>query len=289
MADPFSTFIGHLANLISFKSSLRLLIIAGSIIACWVYIRPELVPLKIPSELLVSVVVAIGFSIGALISSVIYYISDQITSAIKKLILKRREKKKELEDKENLEILNDEKNRLLINSFDEYSYSAKEILLKLLYKDCAIRIEDSNVSHFNVAFMGLLEGKIILILNRIDKKTSFCTINPIYKESLLRIYNDKHQHEVNELFSINPEGLDKLISLFKETSHSEDKLFTIDDSVYSNRYRYTPAIKFEAYSDDEFGEDCDIQFYIDDHHFPFIVEKCGPKLRGYILCQHIAD
>ncbi|UXO68918.1 hypothetical protein [Pantoea dispersa] len=288
MADPFSTIIGHLANLVSFKSSLRLLVIAGAIIASWVWVQPELKPLQIPAELQLTIIVAIGFSIGALLTSVTFAIFDCLRNFISATNEKRIKSKKDIQDKENeLEIIKN-KNKLLVNSFDSYSFHAKSILLKLLNKDDSIKLEDF-YKEYNDAFKGLLEGKIVLILKVIDKRVSFCTINPIYKDTLTQLFEDKHKNEVDQLFAQKPEGFDKLISLFKDVTREENHIFEIDNSVFGSKFSYQPAIKYKKYSEGEFIGDCNIQFYIDDHHLSYMVEKAGQQLKEYILCKHIED
>lgn len=87
MADPLATVLTQLTNLVSFRSSLRLLIIAGSIICGWTFIKPELSPLNLPSELLPTLIIVIGFSLGALLSSILFSGFDLIINVLKKTLL----------------------------------------------------------------------------------------------------------------------------------------------------------------------------------------------------------
>ncbi|PHP93139.1 hypothetical protein CBF17_013880, partial [Pantoea agglomerans] len=113
MADPFSTIIGQLANLVSFKSALRLLVIAGSIITCWAWIQPRLITLQIPAELLSTVIVVIGFSLGALVTSIAFSIFDSINNLISTKIKERKKALNELLDRVAAEENIRKKNELL--------------------------------------------------------------------------------------------------------------------------------------------------------------------------------
>ncbi|WP_158148981.1 hypothetical protein [Pantoea agglomerans] len=284
MADPLSTIIGHLANLVSFKSSLRLLVIAGSIISCWVWVQPQLKPLQIPAELLLTIIVVIGFSIGALITSIAFSIFDSINNLISTKIEERKNAVKESLDKEKADEIVRNKNELLVNSFDSYSFHAKSILLKLINKDDSIKIDEYE-RHYSDAFKGLLDGKIVLLLKTIDKNVSFCTINPIFRDTLKNLFDKKHKQEVDDLFDLNLPLLSKLLILFKDNVQKDNHVFKTDELFYRSRYQFQPVIRFEIYNDAEFIDDCNIQFYITDHHYPFMVEKEECSLRSYILCH----
>lgn len=86
MADPLSTILSQLANLASFKSSLRLLIICASIIFSWVYIQSLLLPFNIQNELLLTLLTVIGFSLGAILSSMFFATFDSLTKVVKRKI-----------------------------------------------------------------------------------------------------------------------------------------------------------------------------------------------------------
>jgi len=288
MADPFSTIIGQLANLVSFKSALRLLVIAGSIIACWAWVQPRLVDLKIPAELLSTIIVVIGFSLGALVTSITFSIFDSINNLVSNNIEKR---KKAIDDfqKEAAELeKNNKKNELLTKSFDSYSADAKSILLKLIKKDDSINL-DQRYQSYKDAFKGLLDGEIVIILKVIDKNVTFCTINPIFKNTMNNLFDKKHKAEVDDLFGIKPYGLDELILLFKDSIVGSEHVFRLDADIYQNKFNFTPVIKHETYYGGEMIEDCNVQFYFDDHHYPFMVDKLGLPLRDFILCYAPRD
>lgn len=188
MADPLATVLSHLTNLVSFRSSLRLLIIAGSIIFCWVFIAPMLPPFKLPSELSLGLITVIGFSFGALTSSILFNSVDFIYSFTKNRIQLRKNKLDLQKQAAEKEISERKKLDLFKSSFNDYSFQAKNIMLKLNKSDCTIALESYSESEHNKAFMGLLESKIILPLHRLDKKTTFCTINPLYKNVINQLF-----------------------------------------------------------------------------------------------------
>ncbi|MBJ5867337.1 hypothetical protein JGL56_06300 [Salmonella enterica subsp. enterica serovar Derby] len=283
MADPLATVLSHLTNLVSFRSSLRLLIIAGSIICSWVFIAPMLTPFKLPSELSLGLITVIGFSIGALTYSILFNSVDFIYSSIKKRILLQKNKlelQKQAAEKE----INDRKEiDLFKSSFNDYSFQAKNIMLKLNKSDSTITLEPYSDSEHNKAFMGLLESRIILPLHRLDKKTTFCTINPLYKPVINQLFEFKHRKEVDDLFDLNPDGLKMLMKNFLDFTLDENHIFRIPFVSYQNRYNYQPVIKNEIYELGEYIDNCNIQFYIDDHHYPYVHEKFGAEIRSYIL------
>ncbi|EKM0375499.1 hypothetical protein SMY29_001592 [Cronobacter sakazakii] len=286
MADPLSTVLTHITNLVSFRASFRLLIIAGSIICCWIYIEPALTPLKIPSELAVTLITIIGFSIGALIAALFFGATDSLVKLITSRLNAIKERKEAEKEREAQEESNNKKIKLLINSFEEYSHYAKDILLSLTVKDCAIRLKAAPYHDYNKSFEGLLDGKIVLPLKRIDKTTTYCTINPLYKETIIELFEAKHKEEVESLFNGEFNGFEMLLAKFQEQSKPEDHIFRIENSIYENRYCYTPAIRFETYDDGEFLDNCNIQFYITDHHYPFVFEKLGGEIRHFIYGRH---
>ncbi|EKI30960.1 hypothetical protein, partial [Escherichia coli] len=243
MTDPLSTVLSHLTNLVSFRSSLRLLIIAGSIIGCWVLVEPKLGQFKIPNELSITLITIIGFSLGALLSSILFGIVDLFIRFTKeKLIV--RQNKLALDKKEEEKRRNDlKKIQLLKISFNDYSHFAKAILLKLKDNDCTIQLERSTDDEHNKAFLGLLDGEIVLPLHRLDKTTTLCTINPIYRNILTDLFEQKHRKEVEDLLSSNPDGLDILLSKFKNKTYKEEHIFNIPYVIFQNRYNYTPVIK----------------------------------------------
>ncbi|KHS71858.1 hypothetical protein RC77_01765 [Pectobacterium brasiliense] len=283
MADPLSTALTHLTNLVSFKSSLRLLIIAGSIICCWVFIEPKLSPLKIPNELSLTLITIIGFSLGALISSILFGTFD----LSKELINKKFDtikKKAELQKKEEIKHANHiKKTDHLKGSFDDYSDYAKSILLKLKDNDCVIAMEDTTLHGHNKAFLGLLDGEIVLPLHQLDKTTTLCTINPLYKKCLNELFERKHRSEVEHLFNTNPNGFELLLEQFKDNTNSDDFIFNIASLCYENRYKYSPVINYNLSYEGDYIESCNIKFYITDHHYTYFAEKTDIPVRSYIL------
>ena len=186
MADPIATVLSHLTNLVTFRSSLRLLIIAGSIICCWVFIEPKLSPFKLPNELSLTLITVIGFSFGALLSATLFNTLDLVIKfATKKIDL--RNKQREIQHK---------KVELFKKSFNDYSLDAKEILLKLKDNDCTIESGTTVGEAHNNALLGLLENKIILPQHRLDKRHTYCTINPLYKDAIIQAFDEKHRKEV---------------------------------------------------------------------------------------------
>lgn len=288
MADPLATVLTHITNLVSFRSSLRLLVIAGSIILCWIYIEPHLNPLKIPKELSITLITIIGFSIGALISAFCFGITDFSIKHLNKIIHNREKTKETLKKNEEIEADNNKKRRLLESSFSEYSYNATNILLQLNNKDTAIRLEDSTLSEHNKSFAGLIDGEIIHVLHKIDKSTFFCTINPIYKETIKNLFIIKHKNEVDNLVDEDNTAIKKLIDIFKNDSEKEEYVFNIDNDIMEDRYNFKPVIQHEFYVKGDFFENCNIQFYITEHHYPHLVEKLGGKVRNYILGHYIS-
>ena len=285
MADPLATVLSHLTNLVSFRSSLRLLIIAGSIILCWVFIAPTLTPFNLPSELSLGLITVIGFSMGALTSSILFNSLDLAFNFTKKRIQNRKNKLELQKQEKEKEINTHRKIELLKSSFNDYSYKAHNIMLKLKDNDCTIALEAYHESEHNKAFMGLLESKIVIPLHRLDEKTTFCTINPIYKEVVTKLFELKHRKEVDSLFDFNPDGLKMLMKKFQKVTFDEEHIFNIPLVIYQNRYNYAPVIKYETYEVDEFIDNCNIQFYITEHHYPYICEKVGVEIRSYILGQ----
>jgi len=283
MADPLSTILTQLSNLVSFKSSIRLLSIAGSIVLSWIYIQPQLSGLNIPNELLITIITIIGFSLGALFISLIFESFNKVTDIINRKKEKDAKTRQELNDIEEKNKRNERKAQLFEASFEEHSHQAKAILLKLLKKDSAIHLNERYQDGHNEAFLGLLESKIIISLHSIDKTTYFCTINPIYKESLTKLFEEKHRKEVKELFDAQFEGFFKLISKFLDVNNDENHVYDIEPEIMRYRYCYSPAIKHDIYADGEYAPGSNIQFYITDEHYPFIVEKTITNLKTSIL------
>lgn len=286
MADPLATVLTHLTNLVSFKSSLRLLIIAASIICSWVFIEPSLSPFNLPSELSLTLITVIGFSLGALASSILFsslglvinYTKSNVSARKNKLELQNQAIKKENADRRKIELIR--------SSFDDYSYSARNILLKLKDNDCTIALDSYRDSEHNQAFLGLLESKIVLPEHRLDKNTTFCTINPLYKKVIKQLFEEKHRKDVEALFDLNPEGFKGLIKKFQNLTYKEEHIFNIAYFMYNNRYNYTPVIKHELYELGEFIDNCNIQFYIPEHYYPFVCEKMGAEIRSYVLGKY---
>ncbi|MFU0909820.1 hypothetical protein [Kluyvera intermedia] len=109
MADPLATVLTHITNLVSFRSSLRLLVIACSIILCWIYIEPHLNLLKIPKEVSITLITIIGFSIGALISACCFGITDFSIKHFNKIIHNREKTKETIKKNEDIEADNNKK------------------------------------------------------------------------------------------------------------------------------------------------------------------------------------
>lgn len=283
MSDPLSTVLSHLTNLVSFRSSLRLLMIAGSIIGCWVLVEPRLNQFKIPNELAITLITIIGFSLGALLSSILFGIVDLIIRLTKEK-LDTRQKNLALDKKEEENKINNlKKIQLLKTSFNDYSHFAKNILLKLKDNDCTIQLERSTDAEHNKAFLGLLEGEIILPLHRLDKTTTLCTINPIYKNAISDLFEEKHRKEVENLLDLNPDGLKMLLKKLHNKSYKEDYIFNIVYVIYQNRYNYTPVIKHELFEEGDYIDNCNIHFYISEHHYPYLSKILGVNIRDYIL------
>lgn len=283
MADPLATVLTHLTNLVSFRSSLRLLIIAGSIICSWIFIGPMLNPFNLPSELSLGLITAIGFSIGALTASILFNLLDLIYNFTKKQLQIRKDKLELQKQEEEKEISERKKIDLFKSSFNDYSHQAQNIMLKLKDNDCTIGLESYHESLHNKAFRGLLESKIVLPLHRIDKETTFCTINPAYKEAVNQLFALKHQKEVDELFHSTLDGLKMLMEYFQDFKLEEEHIFNIPLVIYQDRYNYLPVIQNETYEFDDFIPNCNIQFYISEHHYPYVREKVGAEIRSFIL------
>ncbi|HED3889332.1 TPA: hypothetical protein R4229_001689 [Morganella morganii] len=289
MSDPLATILTHLTNLVSFKSSLRLLLIAGLIICSWVFIEPNLSPFNLPSELSITLITVIGFSLGALVSSILFNGFDLVVNIKKNKITARRKKiefQKKLQENEEY---NHKKIELIKRSFNDYSSSAHEILLKLKDDDCTVtlRLHDDN---YNTAFDGLIESEVVLIQHKLEKNTFCCTINPLYKEAIKQSFEERYRKEVDELFELNPTEFNMLIKKFQNLTHKEDHVFNIVNIIYKKRYNYYPIIKFKVF---ELGKACDnrgkvidnlnIYFYIPDEYYPFICEKLGGEVRKFVF------
>ena len=284
MADPLSPIISQLANLVTVKSCLRLLLICCCIILCWVFIQPKLLPLTLPSELTVTLITIIGFSIGALFASVLFSITDSIFKIIDCTLKKRNEQIKKYSDELARNLEKEEKLNIFKKSLEDYPQPAKKILLELTIKDSAITESNFSTDPHNKAFLGLLSNKTILPLNRIDKSTVFCTINPIYKDYLKNYFESIHRSDVENLFSNKHIlGLNLLLKRFTDTANDENYVFSIDDIVYSERYLYSPVIQFEEYEEGEFIDNCNIQFYITEHHYEYFSERFSDDIREYVL------
>lgn len=286
MADPFSTILSQIANLVSFKSSLRLLLIAASIIFSWVYIQPFLLPFNIQNELGITLLTAIGFSIGALLSSCLFTLSELLIGLVKNKIENKKKERNLIKEQLKKFQADFDKNEILKVSFQDYSLQAKEILLTLLKKDSTIHSHDSSFDPHNIAFLGLLENKIVLPLNRIDKSKTFCTLNPTFKDTVKELFDTIHKSQIDELIASQLDGFENLILKFKENSNDQEFIFDIENIVYINRYAYSPVIRFEEYEDDEFIGNCNIQFYTEDHYHQHLEEALGCTLRDYILGRH---
>lgn len=289
MSDPLATILTHLTNLVSFKSSLRLLLIAGSIICSWVFIEPNLSPFNLPNELSITLITVIGFSLGALVSSILFNGFDLVIN-IKKNKITAKKNKLELQKKLQKKEENDHKKiELIKRSFNDYSPYAHKILLKLKDDDCTIELSSHN-DDYNTAFDGLIESKIVLIQHKLEKNTFFCTINPLYKEAIKQLFEEYHRKKVDDLFELNPVGFKMLIKKFQNSTHKEDHIFNIVNIIYKKRYDYSPIIKYDIY---ELGKACDnrgkvidnlnIYFYIPDEYYPSICEKLGGEVRMFVF------
>jgi len=257
--------------------------IAGSIICCWVFIEPKLNPFKLPNELSLTLITVIGFSLGALLSATLFNTFDlAIKFVTRKIdsINKQRETKKEEEARKANEL---RKVELFKKSFNDYSPDAKEILLKLKDDDCTIESGTTVGESHNNALLGLLENKIILPQHRIDKKHTYCTINSLYKDAIIQLFDEKHRKEVDEVFSLDSNDLKMLLKKFSNKTYEDIHVFNIVQGIYRNRYNYMPVIKHEFYEEGDFIDNCNIQFYFSDPHYPFVCEKLGSEIRGYIL------
>lgn len=94
MAEPLTPIINQLANIVSFKSALRLLLIAAGIIVCWVKLPQHLMLYHLPSELSITLVTLVGFALGALFSSLIFSVPEYFLRQIYQCwITKKRELK----------------------------------------------------------------------------------------------------------------------------------------------------------------------------------------------------
>jgi hypothetical protein len=184
---------------------------------------------------------------------------------------------------------NHKKIELIKRSFNDYSSSAHEILLKLKDDDCTVtlRLHDDN---YNTAFDGLIESEVVLIQHKLEKNTFCCTINPLYKEAIKQSFEERYRKEVDELFELNPTEFNMLIKKFQNLTHKEDHVFNIVNIIYKKRYNYYPIIKFKVF---ELGKACDnrgkvidnlnIYFYIPDEYYPFICEKLGGEVRKFVF------
>lgn len=283
MADPFATVLTHLTNLVSFRSSLRLLIISGSIICCWVFIAPKLTPLSLPSELSLTLITVIGFSFGALLFSAIFntldftvnFIKDKLNAKKKLALLEKVKKEKRDNDLKNIELVK--------KSFNDYSVHARDILFKLNKNDCTIGMGSGFGPSYKDAINGLLDSGIVIVLHRLEKEAAFCTINPLYKDAINQSFDEKHRKEVAELLERNPDGLKSLIKKLQNKTNVERFVFNIPRITFINRFNYTPIIKTELYEEGEFIDNCNIQFYISERHYSFLSEKLGTDIREYIL------
>ncbi|UWS30315.1 hypothetical protein [Erwinia pyrifoliae] len=170
MADPLTPIINQLANIFSFKSALRLLLIAAGVIVCWVKLPQHLMHYHLPSELSITLVTLVGFALGALFSSLIFSVSEYF---LRKFYQHLDNKKKRAEIRHQ-EILIEEKNvekiAIFKRSFVKYSPYAKEILVTILRKDTAIKEDDFDNSPRNLSFRGLVKNEIVTPLEQIEKK-----------------------------------------------------------------------------------------------------------------------
>lgn len=286
MADPISTALTYLSNLVSFKAPLRLLIISCAIICSWVFVEPELKPFKIPNELSITLITIIGFSIGALLSSILFSLFEFIMSAIRTRRKKQQEALKKLKLDEARIKHQVEMVELFKKSFDSYSYDAKKILLSLKKAGTTIRIHETTVSDLNKAFVGLCDNEIIIRRHKIDKTSFFCEINPIYKECIDSLFDFKHHSDIEELFTSEPKGLMTLLKKFQDNQKPEDYVFNISSVTYNNRYNYSPVILFESFAEGEYIEGCNLNFYINEHYHPLVCEKLNKNVRENVLGRH---
>lgn len=285
MADPLTPIINQLSNLVSFKSALRLLLIACGVILCWINAQPYIEKYNLPNELAITLVTIVGFSLGALTSVIIFSTFDLIKTLVSIFFKKRKDNKEKKEKSDLLAIQESERISVFKKSLEEYSFEAMQILLVLSIKDKAIQLNGWADSPTNIAFRGLQENKIIIILEAIDKKTFFCTINPFFKKVIVDYFNKKHTDEINILISSENEGFKVIMELFKKKEKEEMHVFELGIDVYSERYFLTPVIKHEEYEINEFKENCNIQFYIENHYHKLLEEITHSELRYCFLAN----
>lgn len=285
MTDPLTPIINQLANLVSFKSALRLLLIAFGIIICWIHLQSYLENFKLPNELSITLVTIIGFSFGALISAILFTTFDYIKKMAYYFYNKKQEKKEHL--KKMALITNQKAERISIfkQSFEEYSHEAKNILFQLTIKDKALKITDWQDSETNITFKGLHENKIIIILEKIDKKTFFCTINPLYKAFLNDYFKEQHKKHLHDVMSRELASFNILLVFFKNTEKDENHVFKIGIDVYSERYSHTPVILHEDCEIGDYEEECNTVYSIPDQYHELLSKIMGVELRYYILAN----
>lgn len=233
----------------------------------------------------------IGFASGSLVSSFLSQIYKFSMTWIKSSIEKRKKEKEEIELQHKQREINNSKIATLTESLCFYSKDAKEILIKLLKKDMAFELENS--SNLDNAISGLLENKIILCINKIDRKRLFLRINPIYKECIKNHFNEEFKSDIETFFYELPKGCDLLINLFSDKNEEDDNVFEIPSEYYDYRHNFPPIIKYETYTKDHtvrYGNKkiigCDIQFYINPFHYELLCEKLNVELREFILCKY---
>lgn len=291
MADPITPLLNYLSNLLTAKASLRLLITILFVVFCFTNVQPYLLKFNIPSEFSATLAVLIGFAIGSLTSSFLFSLYDNALKLIKNIANKRKLKVEKLASEQNEIQENNKKIEILQKSLYYYSEDAQKILIKLLNDDSSLEL-GCHLQTDN-AIRGMIDGEVILVIDKIEKTRLFCTINPIYRECISKHFDDIFANDLDDFFMDIPDGAELLINLFSNKIEDDSHVFTIPNDFYNYRFNFKPIFLNETYSvmvKVRFGgkliTDCDIQFYINPNHYELLCKKLGVELREFILCRY---
>lgn len=172
-----------------------------------------------------------------------------------------------------------------------YSEDAKKILIKLLKDDSSLEL--GRHIHTDNAIRGMIDGEVILVIDKIEKTRLFCTINPIYRECISKHFDDIFTIDLDDFFIEMPDGAELLIKLFSNKIEDDSHIFTIPNDFYNYRFNFEPIFLNETYSsrvkvryEGKLITDCEIQFYINSNHYDLLCKKLGVELREFILCKY---
>ncbi|MEQ9903600.1 hypothetical protein [Pectobacterium aroidearum] len=285
MTDPTSAILGSLANLLTFRSAFRLLIIACTIVFSLLKINPLLISNGIPPEISLALCLMFGLGIGATISSVIYFIFDCICNKIKKRKLAGEKKEKtRLETEEKIRVRENNK-AIFIKNFDNYTIEAKNILRQLCRSDTRFTKGLSFQSAHDKALSGLIDNGVITVIHRIDKDTAIYSVANSLVDFLVTYFDNLIENEINDFLSYsNDPGFESLISFFKDKVNDERFIFHIGKDIYLLSNHLSPVLNKEDFESEEF-ETC---YYFTDEHFDKLKKRFNCDIRDYI-CVYFDD